>query len=884
MASRELQVRIGVNVGSAESQLKALNVNIKNTKSEFDKAGAGIKDFEKTTEGAKAKIASLGEQLKTYSQITQVIKKQIKEAEETLKKSNEAYENQKQKVAELKSELEKAKDTYGENSKEVKALSKELKEAEKSLQAKEKAVISADNKLVNLGTQLNKTEAEIKSMELEIKRLNNELDNIDSNNVDELGDSFREASEDATAFGAHMSEIGQGVRDVGESIKETGKEVLNTIGELVKSGSEYSAEVAGTDFLLKNLDSTTQDLINSSSELASSIGLTNKQYKDSATTIATYYKNMGMTTEQTNDLTSETMSLVADLAAITDMPFDDAMDRFKSGLMGNYEALDAFGINISANLLSNSEFVKSLGQSWNSLDDNTKMLAVYNEIVRQSSSATGLASQEAQEFGMQSKLLSQRVEELKGKIGEKLLPVLQPFLQKINEIVQVISKWVEDNPELTKTILTIATVIGVVLAVVGTLTVGLGSMIIMWGAISTALATASIPFLAIAGVIAGVVAGIILLAGAVNANFEGIKEAFANLKLAFDENMQPLKEGFSSIWTTMQSVYDTVIQPLFTHIGELIEVVVNFIAQCMPGISTAFQIVCDLLKTIWDSVGKPLFDFIMEVVGMVVEWFKQYMPMFAEVFNSVMDTLSNIWNTIGKPLFEVIKVIITTVIEVLKPIIASLMDAFGSCFRAIKSVWDNVLKPVIDTIATVIGKMIDLVKPHMETFKSVIKGAMDFVLTPIQWVIDKFKSLMDWVGEVGNKVGTFISKFNPFKSKTLDIGMNIDTSGVQEFNNIALSGQYYNARTPRAGEVNDFIRLGKVSTEDSSTSELLISMKTQNTILTKMLEVLLAGQTVQVDNTITLDGRSIAKGTAKFIEKEITNLNKRANRLSGLAY
>ena len=90
--------------------------------------------------------------------------------------------------------------------------------------------------------------------------------------------------------------------------------------------------------------------------------------------------------------------------------------------------------------------------------------------------------------------------------------------------------------------------------------------------------------------------------------------------------MQPLEEGFSSIWTTMQSIYDTVIQPLFTHIGELIEVVVNFIAQCMPGISTAFQIVCDLLKTIWDSVGKPLFNFIMEVVGMVVEWFKQYMP------------------------------------------------------------------------------------------------------------------------------------------------------------------------------------------------------------------------------------------------------------------
>lgn len=880
MTSRELQVRIGVNVGSAESQLKALNVNIKNTKSEFDKAGAGIKDFEKTTEGAKAKIASLEEQLKAYSQITQVIKKQIKEAEETLKKSNEAYENQKKKVAELKSELEKTKDTYGENSKEVKALSKELKEAEKSLKAKEKAVISADNKLVNLGTQLNKTEAEIKSMESEIKQLNNELDNIDSNNVYELGDSFREASEDATAFGAHMSEIGQGVRDVGESIEETGKEVLNTIGELVKSGSEYSAEVAGTDFLLKNLDSTTQELISSSSELASSIGLTNKQYKDSATTIATYYKNMGMTTKQTNDLTSETMSLVADLAAITDMPFDDAMDRFKSGLMGNYEALDAFGINISANLLSNSEFVKSLGKSWNSLDDNTKMLAVYNEIVRQSSSATGLASQEAQEFGMQSKLLSQRVEDLKGKIGEKLLPVLQPFLQKINEVVQAISKWVEDNPELTKTILTIATVIGAVLAGVGTLTVGLGSMIIMWGAISTALATASIPFLAIAGVIAGVVAGIILLAGAVKSNFEGIKEAFSNLKIAFDENMQPLKEGFSSIWTTMQSVYDTVIQPLFTHIGELIEVVVNFIAQCMPGISTAFQIVCNVLKTIWESVGKPVFDFIMEIVGMVVEWFKENAPQIAEVFNSVMDSMKSFWDNVGKPLWDIIKVIIEGVINALRPIISSLLETCATVFEGIKSVWDNVLKPVWDAIVEVVGWVLEKVKPHMDTFKSCIEGAMNFVLKPIQWVIDKFETLFGWIGKVGDKVGGFLSKFNPFKGKSLDLGVNLDTSGVKEFNNMALSGQYYNARTPRAESVNDFIRTGKTSSEEP-TSELLNSMTQQNTLLTKMLEALLAERETVVENTINLDGRAIARGTAKFIEQELTTLNKRCSRIRG---
>lgn len=227
--------------------------------------------------------------------------------------------------------------------------------------------------------------------------------------------------------------------------------------------------------------------------------------------------------------------------------------------------------------------------------------------------------------------------------------------------------------------------------------------------------------------------------------------------------------------------------------------------------------------------------------------------------------------------------IIEGVINALRPIISSLLETCGTVFEGVKSVWDNVLKPVWDAIVEVVGWVLEKVKPHMDTFKSCIERAMNFVLKPIQWVIDKFKSLFDWIGSVGEKVGGFLSNFNPFKSKNLDLGVNLDTSGVQEFNNMALSGQYYNARIPRAESVNDFIRTGKVSSEES-TSELLNSMNEQNTILTKMLEALLAERETVVDNTITLDGRAIAKGTAKFIEKEISTLNRRNTRLLGVGY
>jgi len=71
---------------------------------------------------------------------------------------------------------------------------------------------------------------------------------------------------------------------------------------------------------------------------------------------------------------------------------------------------------------------------------------------------------------------------------------------------------------------------------------------------------------------------------------------------------------------------------------------------------------------------------------------------------------------------------------------------------------------------------------------------------------------------------------------------------------------------------------------ESNNVEMINALKNQNTLLMQMLEVLIAERTVQVDNTITLDGRAIAKGTAKFMSSEINGINKRNSRLAGLSY
>ena len=286
-----------------------------------------------------------------------------------------------------------------------------------------------------------------------------------------------EAEASVKGFEDKLSDTSDVLNDVGGRLVKMGTVGVGAITALALKGADWNAQVAGTQFLFDNLDKTVQSSINSNLKNAEAIGLTVQQYKDGATNISTYYKNMGMTSKEISNMSAKTMELVADLGAVVDLPFDEALARFKSGLMGNYEALDIFGISISASMLENSEYVKSLGKTWKQLSDNEKMLAVYNEIQRQGASATGLARQEASQFSMQMKLLKQELSETAGTIGETLLPILQPFLEGVRSAVKGLRSWVEEHPRLTGAILGIVGAISVLNVITGTLIITIASCI-----------------------------------------------------------------------------------------------------------------------------------------------------------------------------------------------------------------------------------------------------------------------------------------------------------------------------------------------------------------------------------------------------------------------
>lgn len=64
-------------------------------------------------------------------------------------------------------------------------------------------------------------------------------------------------------------------------------------------------------------------------------------------------------------------------------------------------------------------------------------------------------------------------------------------------------------------------------------------------------------------------------------------------------------------------------------------------------------------------------------------------------------------------------------------------------------------------------------------------------------------------------------------------------------------------------------------------NDTIKELKTQNKLLTEMIGILTSERNITVENTINLDGRSVARGTAKYMNEEINGINKRKSRLAG---
>ena len=481
-----------------------------------------------------------------------------------------------------------------------------------------------------------------------------------------------------------LTNVGKGMQQVGKVVTAVGVAITGAIGAIVMKGSEWQESVNTTNFLYGNLDKAIQKNIDANTANARSIGLTEQQYRASQTSMSTFFKNMGFTTDQTIKFSNETTTLAANLAAACNVPYDQALEDIRSATLGNYEALDKYNLNLSANQLSQSEYAKSLGKTWNQMSDNEKMQCVLNEMLRQGGIYSGFAEQEAGGFASQLRMLKEDVSELAGTLGATLLPALEPFIQKVGEVVQKIKEWVEEHPQLAQAIMIVIGAIGLLMAILGPIIMLVGTILanltILSALFTGALAPAILAgvaafgqFIAIAAIVGLAIAAIIQIGQYLIENWDQIKanaiEVWNNICSVISAVAQAiwnvvttawegLKSDTIAAWNTIMSLASTVWNGIMTVVSTVCQAIVNVATAAWNGLKSDTQAAWNTIKSVTSSVWNGIKSLITTVVNgvksAVTTAWNGIKSTTTSAFNSVKSTASSIWNGIKSTMVNAI--------------------------------------------------------------------------------------------------------------------------------------------------------------------------------------------------------------------------------------
>ncbi|MDK0626916.1 hypothetical protein P5F04_08290 [Clostridium perfringens] len=204
---------------------------------------------------------------------------------------------------------------------------------------------------------------------------------------------------------------------------------LAKIGQYIKNSTTMAMKVEGAIQQIKRtMGESSQQFLKWASDSALAFNMS----KSDALNYGAVYSNLvsGFTasTEQTFQYTTELLKASSIIASGTGRTMTDVMERIRSGLLGNTEAIEDLGINVNVAMLQSTDAFKKFanGKSWDQLDFQTQQQIRLFAILEQTTKKFG-----GEVFNNTNSSLQQLVAVLKDvalNIGNAFLPILNVVL------------------------------------------------------------------------------------------------------------------------------------------------------------------------------------------------------------------------------------------------------------------------------------------------------------------------------------------------------------------------------------------------------------------------------------------------------------------------
>lgn len=377
--------------------------------------------------------------------------------------------------------------------------------------------------------------------------------------------------------GKKIEEFGKKIEKLGDRLNNVGNKFTTKLTlPIIALGTVGTKSAMEQESAMQQVEKIYGESSNVIKDFANNTALSYNMSSKSAYKYSQIFGNLiqSITNDQTKNAqyTQELLKASSVIASATGRTMEDVMDRIRSGLLGNTEAIEDLGVNVNVALLESTDAFKKFAgdKSWKQLDFQTQQQIRLFGILEQTTKKYGNEVSENTTSKVQK--LTSKLENMGSKLSSRLLPVVDKWIDKAD-------KWIDKLDDLDDATLDniirvglFVAATGPLLKIIGKLGTGLGTVIKTFGQFSQAIAvvktgakssSSSVNLLAsgIKGLISpfgiasvAIVASVTAISYAVKKSQEDVNKAFENMKngaSSFNEGLNSATSHLDSFNTTL---------------------------------------------------------------------------------------------------------------------------------------------------------------------------------------------------------------------------------------------------------------------------------------------------------------------------------------------
>lgn len=472
-----------------------------------------------------------------------------------------------------------------------------------------------------LKTRVQETSARLEQLKAAQKQMNAKGVDRNSEQYRALEREIAECSSKLSTFKAQQAAFGsvglQKISALGNQYKELGNK-MSSIGSSMTAnvtmpialGFGYAAKQASDfDENLNKVDvafgSSSKQVKDWAKTATASFGLSQNSALEMTSQFGDMGTSMGLSSKEAANMSTSLAGLAGDLSSFKNIDVEQAMTALNGVFTGETESLKTLGIVMTQTNLDAFALEKGFGKTTKEMTEAEKVALRYAYVMDKTKNAQGDYARTSDGTANSIRTFQESLKNLAVIIGQNLLPVITPIIQKMTALIQKLG---EMSPAAQRMI----TVAGLLAAAVGPLVLIIGNVVSSVGAImqiAPKLATTILPQVKIALLVAAALV-------AIWQNSEKLRTAVAEagkqIKAAFVDALATAKPTLTELGNTLLPVIRTVLGTIGNVLAKLVPIISAVIVRTIQGtaqtiarIRTMFNVIKTVTSKIYTAFVTP---------------------------------------------------------------------------------------------------------------------------------------------------------------------------------------------------------------------------------------------------------------------------------------